>query len=88
MTSSHPNSDDRRSNKRIKTLKTGQIIFDNKQCVMDCSVYDLSDTGARLRPNDLQILPEEFELKLSDGRSFACKVSYVRAPDVGVGFIR
>ena len=40
--------DDKRSARRMRVLKDGKIVTMNNLSVIDCTVRDLSETGARL----------------------------------------
>ena len=49
--------DDQRSSKRRRTVLTGKVLFNNRASVFDCTVRDLSDTGARITLADVSVLP-------------------------------
>ncbi len=56
--------DDRRSSKRRRTVLRGRVVFNNRSSVLDCTVQDLSDTGAQLTLADVSALPAEFDLEI------------------------
>jgi hypothetical protein len=56
--------DNKRSEVRLRRLKTGRIIFNSKSSVMSCQLRDLSAHGARLRFGDYTGAPEEFTLSI------------------------
>lgn len=49
---------------RHRVLKEGKIVMLNNWSVVDCSVRDLSDTGARIRCRDQAAVPTDFKLLL------------------------
>ncbi len=81
-----PVGDNRRGAVRKRTLKGGQIIYSGHNCVMDCMVYNISETGANLRPTDCFQCPPNFTLKLSSGETYHCKVVWQRDDRIGVAF--
>jgi hypothetical protein len=54
----------RRSRQRKRTLLKGQVVFNNQASALDCTVRDLSDTGARITFADVSIPPPGFELEI------------------------
>ena len=71
---------------RKKTLKGGQIIYSDQNCVMDCVVFNISETGAGLRPADSFKCPPTFTLKLTTGETYHCKVVWQQDDQMGVVF--
>ena len=55
---------ERRLKKRWRTVSKGQVVFNNRSSVMDCSVKNLSDIGANLVFPDVSLLPQDFELDI------------------------
>ncbi len=70
-----------------RTLKSGQVIFNQRQSVLDCTVRDLSVTGAKLRFATSAGIPETFELDISGEPRRNCRVVWRRGTDVGVTFV-
>lgn len=88
MTSANePENDDGRTSARKKTLRTGMIVFNHRMTTMECAIFDLSDTGARLRPPEIGILPDQFELQVLYGGTFQCKVIHKTRDQIGVLFV-
>jgi hypothetical protein len=54
----------RRANPRSRTLLEGYIIYNNRLSRMECSVRDLSDTGARVVFAQPVKVPAQFELQI------------------------
>ena len=60
-----------------KVLKSGAIVFNFGNSVIDCTVRRLSDTGARLDLLSLQDIPPSFKLSIeADGFSKSCEVAH------------
>jgi hypothetical protein len=80
-------SDDKRGGARKKTLKGATISYQNGQCTMTCTIRDLSESGARLKPADPVHVPESFTLILADGTAYQCKRVRKAADEVAVRFL-
>jgi PilZ domain len=81
--------DDRRSSKRRRTVLTGKVLFNNRASVFDCTVRDLSDTGAQLTLADVTALPPDFELEIpSKDMLVQAYVMWSRGKNHGVRFVR
>lgn len=78
---------DRRTTPRRRTLKQGQVIFRDGHCLVDCAVLDISDSGARIRPSDPLLCPDEFDLKVKHGPYRACEVVWQHAGTFGIRFV-
>jgi len=66
---------DNRSYRRQRTFKAGRIVFNQRSCVFDCSIRNLSQTGACLDVANTIGIPEFFELILnSESTSRSCQV--------------
>ena len=79
--------DVRRTHARIRTLKGGQIIYNNANCVADCLILNLSDGGAALQATDAIILPNRITLKQNQGKSYQCEICWQHGKKLGVRFI-
>ncbi len=77
---------DRRAERRKRTLKQGQIVFRDGQCVLECAILDVSATGARLRPSDTLLCPNEFYLRMRFGPTRPCEVVWQVGAVLGVRF--
>ncbi len=56
--------DERRSRKRWHSILKGQIISLDQAPLTECTVRDLSDTGARIHLREVSQLPPEFHLEI------------------------
>jgi hypothetical protein len=54
----------RRSSKRWHTVLKGLIVSNTQPAPIECTVRDLSDTGARIYLADASAIPSEFELEI------------------------
>lgn len=77
---------ERRASKRAKSIKTGQIVYRNGYCVMDCLILDIAEAGAKLRPSDPVSCPPSFTLRIDTGVGYQCDVVRRSGRDIGVRF--
>ncbi len=54
---------DRRSSPRKRVQKTGKVIFNDSQSMIDCTILDISEGGAKLEFPSRQVLPRTFVLQ-------------------------
>ena len=60
---------------RRRVLKAGQILFNGRTSVIDCTVRNLSDDGAGLDVISSAMVPKEFELTIkADDFEKPCKI--------------
>ena len=79
--------ENRRGSHRARVLKSGKIIVSDKAPKIDCTVRDLSDTGARLIfPSTTFGLPREFKLVIGEGSPRSCRVAWRTEKELGVNF--
>jgi hypothetical protein len=57
-------TDEKRTERRMRTLKGGRVIFNHGTSVFDCKVRNLSPGGALLEMPSLLGIPSHFELIL------------------------
>ncbi|MDX1401040.1 MAG: hypothetical protein R3245_03885, partial [Kiloniellales bacterium] len=67
--------------------KSSEIVYKKAFCLMNCLVLDLSENGARLRPDDAEACPEVFLLRLTDGVCHVCSVAWREDQELGVMFV-
>ncbi len=81
--------DDRRSSKRRRTVLKGRVVFNNRSSVLDCTVRDLSNTGAQLAFADVFALPPDFDLEVpSKSLQVQAHLMWSRGKHHGVRFDR
>ena len=76
---------ERRDTARQRMLKTGTIVYNNASSVYDCTVRNVSKTGACLMVASPLGLPDEFDL-LMEGARRHCTVAWRRPDRIGVKF--
>ncbi|MGQ0484188.1 MAG: PilZ domain-containing protein [Hyphomicrobiales bacterium] len=80
-------TEDKRAARRSRVLKDGKIVSMNYSSVVDCSVRDVSATGARIRCDNLDAVPDEFQLLIqSDNLIRPVKVVWRRNDLIGLQF--
>lgn len=72
---------------RHKILKAGQIVYRNDRCVMDCTILNISASGACIQPADAFDDPGPLTLKINGGPSRRCELRWRKAGKMGVRFI-
>lgn len=80
--------EERRATIRHRTLKGGKIAINAGFSVIDCTVRNLSDTGALLRVTSVLGIPDSFQLIMSDNQKFNCTVARRTATEIGVSFVQ
>ncbi|MBX9659104.1 MAG: PilZ domain-containing protein [Nitrospiraceae bacterium] len=74
---------ERRMQMRSRTLKTAQIVFNERRSVLDCIVRNTSSVGACLQIAHVLELPDRFMLRMvSDQHQFSCEVKWRRGERV------
>ena len=86
-----PGTDGLDTNKRVaqrlRVLKQGKILLPNNMTVIDCTVRDLSETGAKLLCADPGAIPNDFRLVFTSDRMMRdVKVVWRRPEMLGVHF--
>jgi hypothetical protein len=61
-------SSDLRLDSRLRTLLGAQIVFNNRYSSVDCTVRDLSSTGAKVLVSPHVAIPDEFDLDIPQRR--------------------
>jgi hypothetical protein len=74
----------KRAQSRSRCLKEGKIIFGNGTFVVECTIDNISETGAHLRITGTSPLPKEF-LLVEPSRNLVHKAEVVRRTARGVG---
>jgi hypothetical protein len=77
---------DKRTTFRKRVLKTAQIILSDKAPKLDCTVRNISDTGACLQVSTTYGLPASFDVVL-DGARRSCRAVWRTDTKIGVTFI-
>lgn len=78
---------EQRHGSRRRVLKAAKIVYANSTFVVDCTVRNMSDTGAKLRVDPSVQIPDTFQLFLkSDGLVYECVSKWRRNGELGVEF--
>jgi hypothetical protein len=78
---------DKRREHRQRVLKAGKIVYASGSIVIDCTIRNLSDTGARLQVPTTVAIPDRFELvEAASGRRHPARVIWRKADLMGVRF--
>lgn len=73
--------------RRQKVLKAGKILAPGNLAVVDCTIRDMSETGARLAVGDQMATPNDFRLVVPmDNTMRDAKVVWRRGNLIGVTF--
>ena len=79
--------DERRYVSRVRVARDAKIIVGAEIPLVDCTLHDLTATGAHLSSAGPERLPDCFELTFDHGRSRRpCRVVWRSSNDVGVAF--
>ena len=80
---------DNRRSQRARSLLKGQIIFNNRFSILDCTIRDISDTGARIAFAHPVEIPAEFDLSVpKKGSTIRAKVVWSNGNEHGIMFIK
>ncbi|MBB4066645.1 PilZ domain-containing protein [Gellertiella hungarica] len=77
----------RRVQGRVRALKGARILLNNRASALDCTIRNLSDTGAKIALSTPTNLPDEFSLRFEDGRERQCIVRWRKLSEFGVEFL-
>jgi hypothetical protein len=77
---------EKRDSERRRALRAGKIVLNKGGSVIDCTVRNISKTGAQIGVLSVVTMPEEFELRW-DGNVQRCKVVWRNPDRIGVKFI-
>jgi hypothetical protein len=80
-------TEDHRAAARRRVLKGGRIVINDGFSTFECTVRNLSETGARLKVVSIIGIPDRFELLMDDGRKFACTAKWKTEFEIGVEFV-
>lgn len=78
---------DRRRSPRKRTIRRASIVIDGKAGIMEGTILDMSETGAKIRPADITAMPPRFELRCGFGRTYRCEIVRRSAFYLGVQFV-
>jgi hypothetical protein len=78
---------EQRKKPRHRAFKAGRIVFNQRRSVLDCTVRNLSSTGACLDVPSAVGVPDVFELIIeSESTTRACRIAWRSERRIGVHF--
>jgi len=78
---------ERRPKSRKQVLVGGIVAFDGGQRSFDCTIRDLSETGARIvAAKGAEFPPRFYLINIRDRVAYDCKVAWNKGGEVGVAF--
>jgi hypothetical protein len=77
----------RRAEGRHRTIKAGEIVFNNAHCKLSCGVVNMSSNGARLETPNAALCPLAFDLELMFEAPRRCQVVWRTPNALGVRFV-
>ena len=77
--------DEHRSEPRRRVLLTGKIVLDTGG-VIDCTIRDRSNSGARLKVASVIGIPDKFALLIGTDERHAANVTWRKQGELGVHF--
>lgn len=79
---------ERRGGRRQRTLKRGQIVLKGMHSVIDCTIRDMSQSGARLRVDGYFAAPQEFDLRMVEsGTMKPARLRWQNGRELGIQFV-
>lgn len=79
--------ENQRRTPRLKRLKEGRIVFNDKRSVMSCIVRDASKFGARIMIGEPYLVPYEFEFSVSGEEPQRARKVWIRQNEMGLQFV-
>jgi PilZ domain len=78
---------EQRRQTRARTLKSARILFNDHRSVIDCTVRNLSPTGACLNVASALGIPERFDVMFDADQSVRpCRMVWHKEKQLGVEF--
>jgi hypothetical protein len=79
-----------RKGKRNRTLLAGKVVYGPKgESTLDCSIRDFSERGAKIRLRKGELVPTRlFLIERRAASAFEARVTWIKAPDFGLEFVR
>ncbi len=77
----------RRKHSRLSTLKSGEIVFDKANRIIDCLILNVAEGGAALQVKGSPDLPEIFDLRIQHSTLYRCTICWRHRNKLGVRFV-
>ena len=72
---------------RMRRLKDARLVFNGRNSVMNCTVRNASEQGAKLLMAEPYMVPAEFELTISGTDPRLARKIWFRGGEMGVKFL-
>ena len=77
-----------RQAERMRAFLRAQIVFNNRMSTIDCTIKNISQTGAKVALSDTLTLPTEFEIDIPQkGRSHRARLVWRDKEAIGIEFL-
>ncbi len=77
-----------RQGDRVRALLRARIIFNNRNSTIDCTIRNISPTGAKIALGNTTSVPAEFDLEVPQrARTYRAQIVWRDAEALGVRFI-
>jgi hypothetical protein len=73
--------------RRVRTFKPATILLNNGHSTLSCTIKNISELGAKLAAHNFLNIPDEFDLRMSDGSKRRCVVRWRKLTEIGVEFL-
>ena len=71
-----------------RVLKSGKLIYNNSNSVVDCQIREISSKGCKIRVENSMGIPEHPVLQILDGKTKRqCQVAWKKLEEIGLEFI-
>jgi hypothetical protein len=78
---------EQRKSQRLRRLKDGQLVFNERKSVINCTVRNVSERGAKLIVSEPYMVPAVFELAISGADSKIARKVWFKESEMGVKFL-
>jgi hypothetical protein len=85
--SSELSQSEQRKSQRLRRLKDGQLVFNDRNSVINCTVGNVSERGAKLIVLEPYLVPAVFELTISGADSKTARKVWFKENEMGVKFL-
>ncbi|MDH6265149.1 hypothetical protein M2360_000530 [Rhizobium sp. SG_E_25_P2] len=86
MAADQEQGENKRRAPRLRALKAGRIVFHHGGSTIDCTIRNLSATGAKIALEQALLAPDVFDLQFQDGTMRPCTVRWRKLTEIGVSF--
>ena len=81
--------EERRTDPRQRVLKGAKIVFNDKRSVINCTIRNLSETGARVQVESQSGIPTYFDLLIEGEERYRhCRLMWRMDHSLGLSFRR